>query len=237
MQLGVAGEETRGDLLFTVESGLLVGILTVAHILNLDPLAVQHIRELGGRLVFGIEAREVVGDHAVVAGGMSEHLLREGETGLGGHGTFSLDLLDDLRVVSRINDNCDGAVILGRGADHRGAADVDVFDGVSERAVRLRDRLLKRVEVPDDGVDRINAVLFQSLHVLGDVAAGQNAGVNLRVKRLHAAVEHFREASVVCDFFHSHAFLLEELGGAAGRKKVVAEGDELTGEIHNAGFI
>ena len=168
---------------------------------------------------------------------MSEHLLREGETGLGGHGTFSLDLLDDLRVVSRINDNCDGTVILGRGADHRGAADIDVFDGVSERAVRLRDRLLKRVEVHDDEVDRINAVLFQSLHVLGEVAAGQNAGVNLRVKRLHAAVEHFRKAGVICDFFHSNAFLLEELGGAAGRKQVVAEGDELTGEIHDAGFI
>jgi hypothetical protein len=93
-------------------------------------------------------------------------------------------------VVGRIDDHGHVAVVLGRRAQHGRAADVDVLDGVRQRAVILGDGLLERVQVDHQQVDRRDAVLGQRCHVLGQVAAGQDAAVHLRVQRLHAAVEH-----------------------------------------------
>lgn len=50
-------------------------------------------------------------------------------------------------------------MVLGRAAEHGRAADVDVLDGVLEGAVRLRDGGFERVEVHDDEVDELDAVL------------------------------------------------------------------------------
>ena len=57
-----------------------------------------------------------------------------------------------------------------------------------------RHRRLERVEGDDDQVDRRDAVARQRLQVRGHVAAGQDAAVDLRVQRLHPAVEHLGEA-------------------------------------------
>ncbi len=58
----------------------------------------------------------------------------------------------------------------------------------------------ERVEVHADQVDGRDAVGVDGGHVLGQVAAGQDAAMHLRVQGLDAAVEHFREAGVVADF-------------------------------------
>ena len=62
------------------------------------------------------------------------------------------------RVVGRIGDDRDAAIILGRAAEHRGAADVDVFDGMFEGHVRFVDGLLEGIEVDHDEVDWFDPV-------------------------------------------------------------------------------
>ena len=63
----------------------------------------------------------------------------------------------------------------------------------------LRDRLLERVEVDADEVDRLDAVLLHRGDVLGVVALGEQAAVDLRVQRLDPAVHHLGEAGDLAD--------------------------------------
>ncbi|MNT54758.1 hypothetical protein D3C71_1435210 [compost metagenome] len=63
-----------------------MAVLTVAHILLLDVVKVQRAREATGRLLgFAMVGRhqraEVVGDHAVVSGGVFKRLDSQIETG------------------------------------------------------------------------------------------------------------------------------------------------------------
>jgi hypothetical protein len=81
--------------------------------------------------------------------------------------------------------------VLGGGAHHGGAADVDVLDGVGQRAAGLGHGGFKRVEVDHQQVDGLDAVFLQRGHVLGQVAAGQQAAVHHGVQGLDAAVQHF----------------------------------------------
>jgi hypothetical protein len=64
-----------------------------------------------------------------------------------------------------------------------------------------------------------------SAHVLGQIAARQDAAVHLRVQRLHAAIEHLREAGVIGHFGHGQAGVGQQFGGAAGRQQLDAEAD------------
>ena len=84
-----------------------------------------------------------------------------------------------------------GAVIFCGCAQHGGATDVDVFDRVGERAVGLRNGFTKRVQVDDEQIDAIDAVLGHRLQVLGAVAPPEQATVNFRVQRLDAPIQDF----------------------------------------------
>ncbi|MCY1240520.1 hypothetical protein D9M72_533730 [compost metagenome] len=128
-------------------------------------------------------------------------------------------------------------MVLGRRAQHGRAADVDVLDRVGQGAVILGHGLLERVQVHHQQVDRRDAVLGQRGHVLGQVAACQDAAVHLRVQRLDAAVEHFREAGVVGHLRHGQAAVGQQLGGAAGGKQRDAERVQFAREIDDAGLV
>jgi hypothetical protein len=103
-----------------------------------------------------------------------------------------------------------------RVAHHRRPADVDVLDGFFERAPGLRDGLAERIKVDDHEVDRLDARLLDRRHVLGQVAAREQAAVHFRVQRLQAAVEHLRVAGVVGDLGDFDSVRSEELRRAAG---------------------
>ena len=97
------------------------------------------------------------------------------------------------RVVGGIDDHDNVSVILGRRANHRGSADIDILDRVFERDARLRDGLLKGIEVDDDQVDQLEAVLFDLRAMNRGGAARENAAVNLRMQRLDAALQNLPE--------------------------------------------
>ena len=62
-------------------------------------------------------------------------------------------------VVGRIDQHRHVGMVLGRGAQHRRPADVDVLDRFVIGAVGPRDRRGERIEIDDQQVDRLDAVL------------------------------------------------------------------------------
>jgi hypothetical protein len=170
-----------------VEGGLLVRVLAVAEALGDGQRGgeagrqAEDVAEAGLGLGF-----EVVGDRGVVGRGALEDL--EGELAAEfAEGLRGLHRGEHALVVGGIGHDGDGGVVLGRAAQHGGAADVDVLDGVLERAVGLRDGGFEGVEVDDDEVDEVDAVLLGFVEVLMRVATAEKAAVHLRVQGLHAA--------------------------------------------------
>ena len=104
------------------------------------------------------------------------------------------------------------------GAHHRRAADVDVFNRVFEGAAGFGDGGGEGVEVYGDQIDVADAVFGHFGGVRFQIAPAEDAAVNFRVQRFHAAVEHFGETGVVGDFDHGDACVGQELGRAAGRE-------------------
>ena len=132
-----------------------------------------------------------------------------------------LEFLRDVRVVERIGHGRDAQVVLGRRADHAGAADVDVRPRHLGSDAILGDGLLERIEVDDDHVDRERGEPLQVGLVGVVVGLGEEAEVDLEVERLDEPALHFGLAGVVGNGNESIARLVAEdfldLGiGAAG---------------------
>ena len=223
--------------MLAIERGCLVGIFAVAHVLDLDPLAGEDVREGLGALALLVKAREVVRDRGIIGGGVRKHLLCKGKAGFCADFALLADFLNHLPVVGRIDDHGHGFMVLGCRADHRGAADVNVFNGHRESAVGAGDRLGERIQVHAHDVDRVDAVVGNRLHVLGNAAACKDAAVNMRIKRLDAPVEHFGKARVFGHFLAGDSLFLEEPCGAARRKDVIAKFHKVAGEVNNAGLV
>ncbi len=128
-------------------------------------------------------------------------------------------------------------MVLGGSTDHRGAADIDVFNSKLKRAVRTRNRLLKGIEVHADDVNRTDVVVCESLHVLGHAAACKNPGVNVRIKRLHAPVKHLGKPRVVGNLTAGDAFFLQKLCGSARGENRIPELNEPAGKVGDTGLI
>jgi hypothetical protein len=124
---------------------------------------------------------------------------------VGGH------LGEQSRVVLRIGDDGHAGVVLGRRTDHRRTADVDVLDRLGQRDVGLGNGFAKGVEIHAHQIDGRDAVACDRRHVLGQIAARQDAGVHLRMQGLDAAVEHFREARVIADLGDRQAGVAQQL--------------------------
>ena len=134
-----------------------------------------------------------------------------------------VELREHARVVGRIDDDRDALVVLGRRADHRRPADVDVLDRLVERRA-ARDRLAERVEVHDHEIDRDEAGLPASPRGASAVGRPEEAAVDARVQRLDAPVEDLGRAGVVADLAHRHAGRRQRPRRAAGRQDLETRG-------------
>lgn len=143
---------------------------------------VRHVACVGG---------EPTGDSRVVGGGGLVDLHLQATTGgKRGAATGLAHLGQDGIIVGRVGDDGNARGVLGGRAQHGRTADVDVLDGIREGDLGVGDGLLELVQVDDDQVDQLNAVLCRLLHVLLGIAAGQQRAVNLGVQGLNAAVHH-----------------------------------------------
>ena len=74
------------------------------------------------------------------------------------------------------------------------------------------------------------------LAVLGSAAAKQNAAVNLRMQRLHAAAEHLRPAGQVRDVAHRDAGLAQQFRRASRRDDLHSRARQRLRELHKTAF-
>ena len=114
------------------------------------------------------------------------------------------DRVEHVGVVRRRGDDGDVRVVLGRRAHHRRAADVDLLDAVVDARAR-GDRLLERVQVHHDELEREDAEVLELLAMRVLAKVGQQAAVDVRVERLHPAVQRLREPRDVAHRRDRHA--------------------------------
>ena len=190
----------------------------------------------GEVLVLG---REPAADRGVVTGGLGERLVGQPVPGRGRElGAAALLQLGADRVVGLgLDDHRDALMVLGGGADHRRAADVDVLDRHLRRHVAGGDGLLEGVEVDADEVDRLDALALQRRHVLGVQAPRQQCRVQPRVQSLHAAVEDLFLAGELGDVGHLEPGFAQGAGGAAGGEDLDPERGQALGEVGDAGLV
>ncbi len=130
----------------------------------------------------------------------------------------------------------DIGVVLGRRADHRRSADVDVLHARVE-ARAGRHGLLERVEVHIDEVDADDAVFLHGPGMLGGVADAEKAAVHHRMQGLHPAIHHLGKAGELGDVLHRQAGGLDRLAGAAGGDQLDPEPGEGPRRLDKTGLV
>ena len=247
LQLAVVAQQAGLTLRVDVEGGGLVRVLAVAQGLLLLDLQGQGAGPfVAGRhgflLGLGVDqAGQVGGDGAVVGGGVGVDLGGQRQAQAVGGVAALVHFGQHARVVDGVDHHGHaagfGAVVLGRRAQHGRAADVDVFDGVGEGAVRLGHGFAERIQVDHQHVDTVDARRLDGVHVLGAVAARQQAAMDLRVQRLDAAIENFGRTRVGRHFGDGQAGVGQQLGGAAGGQQAHAARGQGAGKFNDAGLV
>jgi len=74
-------------------------------------------------------------------------------------------------------------------------------------------------------------------HVLGQLAARQQAAMHLGVQGLHAAVQHLGELRDLGHLGHGQALVGQELGRATGGQQLDAQRMQRLGKFNDAGFV
>ena len=146
------------------------------------------------------------------------------------------ELVEHRGVIAGVDHDGDIVVVLGRGADHRRAADIDVLDAGREIGA-ARDGFLERIEIDDQKIDRPDAVRAHRLGVRGIAADGEQAAMHRRMQRLDAAVHHFGKAGEVGDVEDRESGLAQRLARAAGRNEFDAVAGERAGEFDHPGLV
>ena len=93
-------------------------------------------------------------------------------------------------VILRVDNHRDVLMVFGRRADHSRAANIDVFDAHLIRAAAAH-RLLERIQIDHQQVDRANAMLAHGICMGFIVAYRQQSAMHHRVQCFHPPVHHF----------------------------------------------
>jgi len=127
-------------------------------------------------------------------------------------------------------------VVLGGAANQGRAADVDVLHARFEIGA-ARDRVLERVKIDDQKVDRCDVVHRHGQLVLLVVAPRQQPAMDHRVQGLDAAVHDLGEAGMVRNLRDRDVCLPQHLRRAASGE----DGDVVlvkeAGELHQSGLV
>ena len=99
--------------------------------------------------------------------------------------------------------------------------------------VSAGDRLLERIQVHHHQLERHDALLGDRGHVVGAVAAAEDAAVDLGVERLDPAVHHLGKAGVGGDLADGDAGLFEMPPGPAAGVDFDAGGRQVLGQTRS----
>ena len=229
----------------TVERRFLMRVLAVAK------TADQRQREFVVRAGFRPRvASEIRGDGGIVGGGGLEdfqcQLLAQLERRVAvvaAHGR------EHAVVIGGVGHDRHEAVVLRRAAQHRRAADVDVFNRFLQRHVRFGDGFAERIQVDHEQVDGLNIVFARLPLVPGVVTQMEQAAVDARMERLDAARKNLGKPGKIRQVAHGDASVAQGPGGATGGEDfhthflrqrtgkgqqagLVGEGDQGAGDFH-----
>ena len=126
-----------------------------------------------------------------------------------------VELGEHYGVIAGVDHHRHVGMVLGGGADHGGAADVDVFDA-SRKIGALRDRCFKRIKADDEEIDRPDAMRTHGRGVLLIIPHSQQAAVHFGVKRLHPTIHHFGETGQLGNVEYGKPSVRQRFAGAAG---------------------
>ncbi len=225
-----------------IQGSLLVRVLPVTQHMRAIPGAGECRREFGfiqcGRLVGvglldGRGFRPMLGsplvDGGIVRGGVGECLACQPTTLFKGEAFTVFDARGDQRIVTGIGDNRHGGAVLRRTTNHGRSADVDLLDG--GRLIRTgTDRIREWIQIHDNQVERLDAELLQLRGMVLVRHIGENAGMDMRVKGLDAAIEALRKTSDLRDLGHLDAKLGKTLRSGTGGNHLGIRLDECLGE-------
>ncbi len=190
-----------------------------------------------GRGSFG-DLVERVGDGGVVGGGEREGLPGQPPAGFAAQAAVvGLQFFNQGGIVGDARDDGDVFKVLGGGADHGRAADVDVFDQMAEGDAGLSGGLLEGVEIDDHHVDGLDAVRGDGGLVFLVAANVEQAAVDLGMEGLDAAVEHLGKAGQIADVLDAEAGLAQCPRGAAGGDQLHAKAGQDAGKLDQAGLV
>ena len=215
-----------------VERGALMRVLAIAQ--GLCQLAREHhaarirLAEHAGEPV---RDRRVVGAGARIGGGGEALAQVEAGGALPG-----VEFGHQGRVVGGVGDHRDEIVVLGRGADHRRAADIDVLDR-RRKIGAARDGRLERIEVDHHQVDRRDRMRAHRVRVRGLVAAAEDAAVDLGMQRLDAPVHDLGKAGMVADLDYGESGVNQGFRRASGRQQLDAVAREAACQLRQAGLV
>ena len=188
-------------------------------------------RQRAGEPVLSRNAGKVVGNSAIVFRRMSKRRSRQLGSRFQGRAAVSANLFQNASVLRRVGRNGRKGVVFRRRSNQRRTADIDLFNRLSHRNVRLGNGFLERIEVNHDQLEGQNAVFFQTLHVRRVVVPAQNSAEYLRVKRLQTPVHHFRKSGIGGNFVDVQAVFLKELFRSASRVNFNAAFNQTFGEF------
>ena len=215
-----------------IEARRLVRVFAVAH--GFRELAAD--RAIGGRRLFD-RVGEPVGDRRIVGGRARIGFLRElAACGEARRAIVGGQFTENDVVILDIDDDGDIVVVLGGGADHGGAADVDVLDAILVGRA-LRDSGLEGIEVHDEQIDLRDVVREHGGFMLGVFADREQAAVHLGMQRLDTAVHHFRKAGEIGYVDDLEAGIGQRLARAAGRDEFDAALGQRACEVDQAGLV
>ena len=110
-----------------------------------------------------------------------------------------LQFAEDLGVIAGVDDDHNIVVILGAGADHRRAADVDIFDAIGERRTPLYRRL-ERIKIDHEEIDRRDAMRQHHCLVFGVFPDCQKPAMNFWMQGFDPPIQELRKAGQIGDF-------------------------------------
>ena len=226
------GGDAKALLGCLVEACGLVGVFPIAHLLGQMPAHGPVVRR-----GFADLRGEPVGDRRVIGGGARIGLLGEVlAQGERGRARVGLQGVQHRLIIADFDHHGHIAMVLGRAANHGGAADVDVLDAIVI-ARAFRDRGLEGVEIDHQEVNGPDAMGQHGRLMLGILADGEQAAVHDGVQGLDAPVHHLGKAREVRDILHGQARVRQRLAGAPGRDQFNAPGAQGAGEFDEARLV
>src|SRR5205085_1415292 len=136
-----------------------------------------------------------------------------------------------------IDDYGNSAGVFRGGANHRWSTDVDLFDCFFACYTLASDRLRKRIEIHNDHIDRLDAVLLHRGNVFRVIAQSQQTPVNARMKSFDASIHHLGKTRHVRNIAHVNPGVTQNPGAAAGADDFHVEMFEFASEVDDSGFV